>query len=392
MAVVERYDYAIIGAGFFGVRLALLLSKLGARVVLIEREEQICSRATYANQARVHNGYHYLRSYSTALGSHLNYDQFCNEMSDCISEEFDHVYGIARQGSYTNAYQFQNFCRELGLPLRRASKSARNLFNTCQVEDLFLVRECAFDALAIRDKLTRELEKQRNIHLMTHTECRRINFDRGFHRLSTTGGAICANGIFIATYADINQLLKQSGLEPLAIKAELAEICLVKVPNFLQQKAITVMDGPFFSLMPMPAVGMHSLSHVRYTPHLSWDLANENYPPSRVLSNYNKQSRFIFMKKDAQRYVPCLVGLQYSGSLFEIKAIPKKHEVDDGRPIIFHRHLDNPLCISVLGSKIDSIFELERTVRSFLKPQSQLAPHKQHASPAPEAPKPVTYQ
>jgi glycine/D-amino acid oxidase-like deaminating enzyme len=360
--VIEMYDYAIIGAGFFGVRLALLLSKRGARVVLIEREGQICSRASYANQARVHNGYHYLRSYSTALGSHLNYDRFCYEMSDCISEEFDHIYAIARQGSYTNAYQFQKFCRELGLPLGRASKSARNLFDRYQVEDLFLVRECAFDALAIREKLTRELEKQRNIHLMTHTECKRINFDRGFHRVSTTGDAICASGIFIATYAEINQLLRQSGLKPLAIKAELAEICLVKVPTFLHQKAITVMDGPFFSLMPMPAVGMHSLSHVRYTPHLSWDLSNENYAPSSVLSNYDKRSRFIFMKKDAQRYVPGLVEVQYSRSLFEIKAMPKKHEVDDGRPIIFHRHLDNPLCVSVLGSKIDSIFELERAL------------------------------
>jgi glycine/D-amino acid oxidase-like deaminating enzyme len=366
--MTERYDYAVIGAGFFGVRLALLLGRLGARVALVEREKSICSRATYANQARVHNGYHYLRSYSTALGSHLNYDRFLHEMSGCIAEDFDHIYAIARQRSYTSAYQFKSFCRELGLPLHRAPKCTRDLFDTARVEDLFLVRECAFNALAIRDKLMRELEALCNIDVILDTKCTRINLDRGFYELSTTGGSIRTDGIFIVTYAGTNELLTQSNLEPLAIKAEVAEICLVTVPNLLRQKAITVMDGPFFSLMPMPAAGIHSLSHVRYTPHLSWDLST--YPPSSVLSNYDKESRYIFMKKDAQRYVPSLVGLQYIRSLFEIKAIPKKHEIDDGRPIIFHRHLDNPPCISILGSKIDSIFELERAVRSFLNQRS----------------------
>ena len=30
------------------------------------------------------------------------------------------------------------------------------------------------------------------------------------------------------------------------------------------------MCGPFFSLMPFPAAGLQTLSHVRYTPHFAW--------------------------------------------------------------------------------------------------------------------------
>jgi len=358
----ECYDYAVIGAGFFGVRITLLLAKLGARVALIEREAAICTRATFCNQARVHNGYHYLRSYSTARGSRLNYDRFCAEMSDCIDDRFDHVYGIAKHGSYTNTLQFQSFCREVGLPLQRVPGHIRQMFDPARVEDLFLVRECAFDASAIREKLARELEAQPNITLLLDRECQRIDFDQNMLALQLRGSAsIDAHGAFIVTYANINQLLLTSGLEPLAIKAELAEICLVEVPATLQNMAFTVMDGPFFSLMPMPATGAHSFSHVRYTPHLSWDLGDS--ASCRAVADYNaEESRFAFMKKDAARYAPMLAALKYRQSLFEIKAIPKNHELDDGRPILLHRHLMHPPCISVLGSKIDSIFELERAI------------------------------
>src|SRR5262244_367970 len=89
-------DLAVIGAGFFGVRLALLLGRLGLRVALLERSPNICSRSSYVNQARIHNGYHYPRSYSTALGSHRHYDRFCQEMAGCTDESFDHLYGVAR--------------------------------------------------------------------------------------------------------------------------------------------------------------------------------------------------------------------------------------------------------------------------------------------------------
>jgi glycine/D-amino acid oxidase-like deaminating enzyme len=369
----ECYDYAVIGAGFFGVRITLLLAKLGARVALIEREAAIFTRASFCNQARVHHGYHYLRSYSTARGSRLNYDRFCAEMSDCIDDRFDHVYGIAKHGSYTNTVQFQSFCRELGLPLQRVPAHIKKMFDPSRVEDLFLVRECAFDASAIRQKLARELEAQPNVTLLLNRECQRIDFGRDLLALQLRGTApIDAHGAFIVTYANINQLLLASGLEPLAMKAELAEVCLVEVPSALQNMAITVMDGPFFSLMPMPATGAYSFSHVRYTPHVSWDLADS--PSFRGVAGYDaEESRFAFMKKDAARYAPILAALKYRRSLFEIKALPKNHELDDGRPILFHRHLMHPPCISILGSKIDSVFELERVIAA-LQDQSVMSP------------------
>jgi len=360
------FDIAIVGAGFFGVRLALYLSRHDLRIALIERESRICRRASYVNQARIHNGYHYPRSLSTALGSHKHYERFCREMAGCIDSEFEHVYAIARDGSYTNAYQFQEFCRALGLPLRATPPRMKSLFDPDMVEDSFVVREAVFDASAIGEKLDRELDKADNVELFAETQCQQVEVSTTPAKLRTTRGTIEAQCVLIVAYSEINHLLAMSGLELMDLKAELTEICLVNLPQRLRGFGVTIMDGPYFSSIPMPAERCHSLWHVRYSPHVSWNLRTHAQSSYDILERYEKKSRYPFMIKDAQRYMPSLADAHYLRSLYEVKALPNKHEVDDGRPILFHKHSSAPLCVSVLGSKLDSIFELEAAVEELI--------------------------
>ena len=55
---------AIIGSGFFGVTLALILSK-NHKIDLFEKKKTILNGASKANQMRFHRGYHYPRSIKT---------------------------------------------------------------------------------------------------------------------------------------------------------------------------------------------------------------------------------------------------------------------------------------------------------------------------------------
>lgn len=59
-------DKLIIGAGIYGLYSALKCGESGQSVIVLERESAPFMRATYINQARVHMGYHYPRSISTA--------------------------------------------------------------------------------------------------------------------------------------------------------------------------------------------------------------------------------------------------------------------------------------------------------------------------------------
>ena len=67
------------------------------------------------------------------------------------------------------------------------------------------------------------------------------------------------------------------------------------------------------------------------------------------------------MLRDAARYVPSLSGAKHIDSMYEIKTVLAKSEGDDSRPILFERHSNLPGCYSILGGKIDNIFDvLER--------------------------------
>jgi hypothetical protein len=134
------------------------------------------------------------------------------------------------------------------------------------------------------------------------------------------------------------------------VKRELTELVLIRPPPALVGIGITVMDGPFFSTMPFPAARAHSLSHVRYTPHGASSLAALDAPvPLR--------SNRIPMVRDASRYLPLLANVEVIGSLFEFKVLLNRNEEDDGRPILIEESEHTPRILSIMGSKLDNIFD-----------------------------------
>ena len=65
----NNLDFIIIGGGFYGCCLALFLSSVSKKIILIEKENELLSRSSKINQARVHSGFHYPRSAITAVKS-----------------------------------------------------------------------------------------------------------------------------------------------------------------------------------------------------------------------------------------------------------------------------------------------------------------------------------
>ena len=109
-------DAVIIGGGFYGSAIAIYLAKTRGlrRVILIEREPELLLRASYNNQARVHNGYHYPRSFTTAFRSRVNLPRFVRDWPQAVKQDFVKLYAIARRNSKVTAKQFERFCHEIG--------------------------------------------------------------------------------------------------------------------------------------------------------------------------------------------------------------------------------------------------------------------------------------
>ncbi len=363
-----EFEVVVVGGGAYGCILALELHRRGARDILIlERETELLRRASFANQARVHNGYHYPRSFLTAHRSRINYARFTAEYSQCIEEGFTKYYAVSRVRSNVTAKQFKLFCDRIGAPAEPAEKEIRQLFDPDLIEAVFRVRECAFDANKLRDRLAEDLARAgvtvslESEVLQTRPAGDVIEVD---HVSSGIHQTIRARTVLNCTYSRINKLLVDSGLDAIPLKHELTELALVDTPRALRDIGITVMCGPFFSLMPFPPTGGHSLSHVRYTPHCTWndaDSANgapRYEDPYRRLPGNELISRFPHMRKDAQRYLPLAAECAQTGSLWEIKTVLPMSEVDDSRPILLSRSEQMPGLINVMGSKIDNVYDV----------------------------------
>lgn len=281
----------------------------------------------------------------------MNFERFVEDYGFAIRQDFTKIYAIARS-SKVSAIQFEHFCAAIGTPCREASISIRRLFNSSLIDVCFETREFAFNAQAIATDLAHRLNKARidvrlgNAALITQSNENCVTVE-------TCHNTINAAFVFNCTYA---QLDRCGATIKSPIKRELAELALFVPPPELKSLGITVMDGPFFSTMPFPPAGLYSLSHVRYTPHEVWTDEWPATPP--IIKSHSE-----WMVRDALRYLPDLAKAQFVRSIYDLKAVLVRNEVDDGRPILVEHDSQRPRVLSVLGSKIDNIYDVKAYLR-----------------------------
>ncbi|MCU7651097.1 NAD(P)/FAD-dependent oxidoreductase [Pseudomonas piscis] len=357
-------DAVVIGGGFYGTAIAIYLAKQRGlrRVVLLEREPDLLVRASYNNQARVHNGYHYPRSFTTAFRSRVNLPRFVRDWPQAIKQDFTKLYAIARRNSKVTGKQFERFCNEIGAEITPANTELKSLFEPRLIEEVFVTKEYAFDTTKLSQWAKQEL-LQSGVEVRLKSRATAISKITGGHisiAVKNDDGhldTLECRYIFNCTYSGLNQFLGDFPGTRTGLKQELTEMALIKVPEALENIAVTVMDGPFFSMMPFPARGLHTLSHVRYTPHFSWQ-DEPGVDPYQKLNSYARETRVDRMLRDVGRYLPSILDSKHIDSLFEVKTILVKNEGDDGRPILFEQHSELPGCYSVLGGKIDNIYDV----------------------------------
>jgi len=356
-------DAVVIGGGFYGAAIAIYLAKERGlkRIVLVEREAALLKRASYNNQARVHNGYHYPRSFTTAYRSRINLPRFVSDWPEAVKQDFTKLYAIARRNSKVTAKQFVRFCKEIGAKIEPADQSLRQLFEPHLIEEVFLVEEYAFDSSKLASWAEREL-KECGVEICLETRVTAISKGDNLLKVAMrekdrSESEIFSRYVFNCTYSELNQFVGDFPGTSTHLKQEITEMALMQVPHVLKELGITVMDGPFFSMMPFPARGLHTLSHVRYTPHMHWN-DQRGVSPYQKLNDYERATRVDRMVRDVSRYLPAIQDAKYVDSLFEVKTILVKNEGDDGRPILFEKHEELPGCYSVLGGKIDNIYDV----------------------------------
>jgi len=362
-----RYDHIIIGAGIYGLYAAARLGAKGKTLVL-DADQGPFRRGSYINQARVHNGYHYPRSYATASKCAGYYRRFISDFGECIDSTFTKVYAVASAFSWTNGGQFRAFCDNLKLRCEEIIKD--KFFNPWTIDKAFITEESSFDAHLIRDKLYGQAVKTCDFRFGHFIE--RIEKCGGYYVISLEDGSEFKSGFVLnATYAGTNQIHTLLGLPPLLIKYELCEVVICQVSDNLKDVGITVMDGPFFSVMPFGKRGCHSITTVSHTPHvtaygplpsfscqkgascLPMRLQNCNTCPFRPTSAFPE------ILQTARKYLVNTIDINFQESLFTLKPILKASEIDDSRPTLVRQYSEYPHFYTVFSGKINAMYDLE---------------------------------
>lgn len=369
------YDKIFIGAGLYGLYSALFCAKRGQHVLVLEHDDAAFKRATFINQARVHMGYHYPRSYSTAIKSAGYFNRFNEDYGFCVLNKFDQVYATSTNFSWSDAKQFKQFCEAANI--RCDEVAPMRYFKEGYCDGAFLTEEYTYDAQILKKYFYEQLKEYPKVEIKYGSRLFDIEkVDKTYKiKFNQEGSEYSAETPFVlnATYASVNQIQNKLGYEMFRIKYELCEIILCNVNDKLHDTGLTVMDGPFFSIMPFGKTGFHSLTSVTFTPHVACKESlpkfgcqerSKGFCTPNQLGNCNDcsakpESAWPYMSNLARKYMRDDLTFEFDHSLFSMKPILLASEIDDSRPTVIKTFSEEPYFVSVLSGKINTVYDLD---------------------------------
>ena len=284
------------------------------------------------------------------------------------------IYATSSALSWTNAREFMKFCKAADIPCEQIRPD--KYFREGLCDGAFITREYTYDANILKSWFLEQLSAFTNVEILCSHPVSSIDTSGNLWRVKA--GDLTAESPFIlnASYAGVNDIHHMLGFEPFGIKYELCEIILCTVSSNLHDTGLTVMDGPFFSIMPFGKTGLHSLTSVTFTPHKTSYESLADFPCQKLsgglcspgrLHNCNicpakPKTAWPYMSQLARKYIKPEYEFTYEGSLFSMKPILKASEVDDSRPTVIRQYSNDPAFFSVLSGKINTVYVLDEVL------------------------------
>ncbi len=336
----------IIGAGLFGLTSAIILAEKGFKVTVIEKNYDVMLEATLVNQNRIHYGYHYPRSLQTGREALDGLEAFKTYYNDCLFDGFKKYYGIAKNGSHLTSAEFSSFCDTLGIPLEEEWPD-KSLLNHEMLDSCWRVYEPVFDYYTLRLNIMNRIADNRNIRILRNAQVSLIEKFKPRKLRITLNNGYKLEGSFLinATYSGLTDILKLFNEEILKAKYQLLVLPILKMEKSIDPFGITIMDGPFCSLVPRGfSKDEYILSHVVHSviqSHLGYHKPDWNSFDGMVEMD---------IVKYASQFYPVLENMKLKESWITTKMILPNQEVDDARPTLLLEHDKN--IFSVFSGKV----------------------------------------
>ena len=341
-----RPRVAVIGGGIFGATCALEFAKI-AQVSLFERHAELLTEVSFNNQFRHHSGFHYPRSYDTIAEIKATRKDFEAEYEEAIIRDIPAYFCTSASGIEIPAERYLAACMNSNLAFT-VGAHPEGVLDFSKVSLSLKTDEAVYDIPRLRRIVTERLSQNRDIGFYPRTNVvSGVITQDGSKRLTVQGPEGTREESFDylvnATYMNRNIVSRWFGFPVEPMRFDLYELLVLRLP--IPQVCVTIIDGPFTSLVGTGNEGEFLLSHIHNSVSRSV-IPDDGMPPQWGELPTNRAT----MLRHSARYLPILSQATDVESRWATRTVNAFARDFDARPTVITNHGFG--CWSVLGGKI----------------------------------------
>jgi len=341
-----RPRVAVVGGGVFGTNCALELGQF-CDVTLFERNTDFMEEVSFVNQWRHHSGFHYPRSYDTVQEIRSTCKDFESLYSDAVMKKYPAYFCPSAYGVEIPAERYVAACSSNYLSFS-FEYPPEHVCDRSSIALSLKSDEGVYDYHRLREIIAKRLRTIPNINVQLGSEVIDGSLCAdGSKRLTIkSDGEVCEaefDYLINATYSNRNLLAAWFGFPVESLRFDLYEMLVLRLP--IDQICVTILDGPFTSLVGMGKDNLFMLSHI-HASVLKSDVPDDGMPPDWGQFTSNRHNMLL----QASRYLPILNQAEVIESRYATRAVNAYARDFDARPTVIRDHGYG--CWSILGGKI----------------------------------------
>lgn len=350
-----QFRVGVIGGGWYGCHIAYSLANLGFEVAVFDRHSSLMQEASGNNQFRLHLGFHYARHHATRLQSRDGFQRFIERYPTLSGEVTNNIYAVPQQGSLLDFSTYKLVMAASGIDYVEMHDIPDFLES---IEGCLLTRERVINLHRARSFFHENLGSS----LYLETEVRSVR-DLG-DRVEINDRPF--DYVVDATWGHLRPLPINVYFEPtLLLYYESKDV-----------PALTLVDGPLFSVYPTEDPQIHTLSSVVHTSLGKYATAAEARARHSQVDLSLVNEKRAAMEAQASVNFPGFRDLfRFAGIQLAIKTKPIA-TYDDRSCYVFQEGR----IFSVMSGKIDTIFFATERILSLMAAANSTRPSPERST------------